>query len=209
MENAGCFGNRSKHFDLTMVNHTVMLAYMWQHKHDIPSKLAKLIEPYFDQKLTLLDLGCGHGRIGGSVRERFERVIGFDSDPATSPDVCGDYNCSSLWSFIGPVDVVVSNCAIRKDYTNLTQLAERLKGKKIALRIQGVDDMENMLPKAKRESLFFSREELQILDANIEEEKYTQKFSSLPYVKRFLKKINIDANSSVTGVQRRFFLVWN
>ena len=192
-----------------------MIEY-WSSKSKIPAVLWDLIIPYFDQNLKVLDLGCAAGRLVGGISNHFSQAGGIDLsqeliDAARLrfPQVsfcCGDYHS---WDMEFDPDLLVSDCAIRKDYTDLEKL---VKGRKFVFRIQGDQDLSEILSKEKRQSLFFSLQELSILKfRKVQEEKYKQKFSSVGYLQQYLSNINIplSVNQKYLKLSRHYVVVAN
>lgn len=197
------------------------MADAWMKKRKIPKSLLAAIQPYFNQKLTMVDLGCGGGRIAVEVKDQFQKVIGIDQNSEAIQQaarqyqdvcfICGDYQSSFIWDKLNHVDLVISNCAIRKDYSDLSKLSKFLKNKKLALRIQGQNDLVDLVTKEVRASLFYSKEEVaKYFDVNIKVENYIQRFSSVNYIRDFLKKIDVPNVPIVdTLVRREYYIITN
>lgn len=175
----------------------------WLRKTTIPEPLCHAVGPYYNRDLTLLDLGCAGGRLAVGFLPYFREVYAIDRSErlvraaeALYPRIhfqLGDFEDPKIWI---RVDVVVSNCALRRDYCSLAKVAKLCieNCHVAALRVQGVRDLETILPQEQRRSLFFDREE--ILSAfgvalEVEEEYYPQRFSSVEYVRQFLQRINV------------------
>jgi SAM-dependent methyltransferase len=170
-----------------------------------------------------LDLGTGGGRLAGALLETCRRVSGIDRSPELlrqaeleHPDVrflLGDILDPDAWDRAGaPFDLVVSNCAVRRDHTpDLDRLAEICREKapdaRMALRLQARDDMREILPGTVRE-LFFSKTELEkaFPGALVLEESYRQRFSS-GHFRRFLERIDINWSSDFQGSATRRNLI--
>lgn len=196
----------------------------WMQKRGLPERLAAAVAGYLDRGLTALDLGCGGGRIAVALAPHMARVVGVDAarelvEQAASahPEVRfvhGDCLLDATWRQLGgPFDLVVSNCSIRRDYTpDLATLArlcsEHLAaGAGIALRVQADSDLASLLPQSVRTSLLYSKDELARAFAGfgslrIETESYSQKFSSLAYLRTFLTRIGLPAERLTARNQR-------
>lgn len=120
------------YFESTFDNH----ANYWLNKKSVPEKLQSAITPYIGKQLKILDLGCGGGRLAASLVPGFQKVYGIDGaeqlvnqaakeNPETTL-ACGNFQSSAVWKSLNTTfDVIVSNCAIRKDYCgNLPQVAQ-------------------------------------------------------------------------------------
>ena len=170
-----------------------------------------------------LDLGTGGGRLAGALEE-CRRVAAIDRSQELLhraeleyPNIKffpGDILDSGAWDLAGPpFDLVVSNCAVRRDHTpDLELLAELCRaktspGSRIVLRLQARDDLREILPGTVRE-LFFSRKELEraFPGARIQEEAYRQRFSP-GHFRRFLERIDIKWNSDFQGTATRRNLI--
>jgi 2-polyprenyl-3-methyl-5-hydroxy-6-metoxy-1,4-benzoquinol methylase len=183
----------------------------WLKKTKVPNILQEAIKKHQNKKLIAIDLGCAGGRLTKYIEPLFKKVYGIDlcksliekaSASNTSIDfVCGDFGDPDLWGRINEsFDVIVSDCAIRKDYVDLNYVADifinRLSPNGSAiLRIQEKSDLSNLLDLKTREKIFFSKQEIlkyfSKFEVEIKEENYKQKFSNTKYIEEYLKKINI------------------
>lgn len=187
----------------------------WLNKHNIPTGLLPAINRV-QSRNSALDIGCGGGRLAAELIASFMVVYGMDRDEnlvrkaaVKHPNIefiCGDFSSISAWITLGCFDLIVSNCAIRKDYCpNLRLLSQHClqHGGTIAFRIQGVDDLATVLPETLRRNVFFSKDEL--LEAfpgfSITEEKFHQSFSTEEYFHTFLDRINIPFRGRVKDLR--------
>jgi len=196
------------------------MAVAWMKKRKVPQTLLDAIQPYFNQDLTVVDLGCGGGRVAVEIKDQFQKVIGIDQNSQAIHQatkqyqdvcfICGDYQSLTIWDELDQIDLVISNCAIRKDYTDLSKLAKFLRNKNLALRIQGQNDLADLVTKDIRTSLFYSQEEVKdYLDANVKVETYTQRFSSKDYICDYLEKIDIPSYKEIDkfGIRREYYII--
>ena len=201
----------------------------WIKKNNVPRSLYQAIKPYFDKDLAVLDLGCAGARLSRSMRNHFKLIYAIDKSESLitrssliNPDInfiCGDFGDPRTWKLMNQrFDLIVSDCAVRKDYVDLKILLDRCrdnlnKDGKIILRIQGINDLGNILNKDYRSTIFYSEKELKELtsifkDAKIQTESYTQKFSNEQYLQDFLRKIDIDQDySDNINVIRQYYLI--
>lgn len=218
---------RFKHFwESTFDNH----ADYWLNKKSVPDKLQTAITPYINKELKVLDLGCGGGRLAAALVPGFQKVYGIDGseqllnkaakeNPETNL-VCGNFQSAAVWKSLNTqFDVIVSNCAVRKDYCgNLPQVAslchEHLNPNgALIMRIQAFEDLKPILPEELRKSIFYSSEEIQQIfsqfNVQVEHENYVQKFSSENYVRTFLERINIqyDGPIRLLNIPRHYYIV--
>lgn len=196
----------------------------WAKKSGMPSVLVEHIPP--TSGLQILDLGCGGGRIAACFDDA--SVYGLDNSSHLLQEarqkhprikfVCGDFQSPEVWSQIPPLDLIISNCAIRKDYcpnlANVMRLCHAKLSPKgtMVLRIESLFDMSEILTEQLRKSLFYSREELaqclKMFKFDIREETFRQKFSSVAYMSKFLERIQLDAtNVKCLNPTRRYFVV--
>ena len=183
----------------------------WVKKSGIPCAFLEWLPN--PSKLQILDLGCGGGRIASSLITEDNAVYGIDSSVELlerARNACpklmvfaGDFQNQAVWERIPPLDLIISNCAIRKDYcpqiSNIMQFCHaKLKtGGLLLLRVEIVPDLSEVLPKSLRETLFYSNdcltESLKIFsNVKVKQDSYRQKFSSAEYMKTFLERIQID-----------------
>lgn len=177
----------------------------WLKKQGIPTGLLSAINEV-EPRNSALDLGCGGGRIAAELIATYGTVCGIDLDRSLILKaankhpriqfICGDFSDVCVWEPLGQFDLIICNCAIRKDYCpDLRLLSQHClqHGGTIAFRIQGVEDLATVLPETLRRNIFFSKDELQ--DAfpgfTIIEEKFHQRFSTEEYFHTFLDRINI------------------
>jgi protein-L-isoaspartate O-methyltransferase len=182
----------------------------WLSRQNVPESLTEALIPWQDRGLSLIDLGCGGGRLAGAV-QGFSEVHAVDRSAALiaeatkqHPNVAfhvGDFQQRQTWDQLGSFDVIASNCAIRKDYCNLRSVAalclEHVRCG-LVLRIQGRGDLETVLPEQHRRNLFYDQEEIRrAFGAEITVEKYKQRFSSPEYMVKFLERIGVQHNKQV------------
>ena len=201
----------------------------WIKKNNVPRSLYQAIKPYFDKNLISLDLGCAGARLSRSMRNHFKLICAVDRSESLitkssliNPDInfiCVDFGDLRTWKLMNQkFDLIVSDCAIRKDYVNLKYLLglcrDNLnKDGRIILRIQGINDLGNILNKDYRSTIFYSEKELKELtslfkNAEIQIESYVQKFSNEQYLQDFLRKIDIYQEfSDNTNAVRQYYLV--
>ena len=175
----------------------------WIKKNNVPRSLYKAIKVYFDKDLISLDLGCAGARLSRSMKNHFKLIYAVDKSESLvkkssliNPEinfVCGDFGDQRTWKLMNQrFDLIVSDCAIRKDYVDLKKLLALCrdnlnKDGRIILRIQGVNDLGNILSKDYRSTIFYSEKELKELagifkKVEIQTESYTQKFSNEKYL---------------------------
>ena len=162
-------------------------AEYWLGKKSIPPQLLSRMEPHFDKGYKVLDLGCGGGRLT---------------------------NFLSKWGRVGYFDLIVSNCAIRKDYC--PDLAKVCKlcvehADRLIFRIQEFGDMAENLPPDLRGGLFYSQREIvsALPGCKMSMESYRQKFSSESYFRKFLERINIPFSGKIATLNptRKYVVV--
>lgn len=184
----------------------------WLKKYKVPNILRQEIDKHQNKESVAIDLGCAGGRLTKYIEPLFKKVYGIDlcrnliekaSESNSSINfVSGDFGDPVSWNKINEsFDVIVSDCAIRKDYVDLKCLTEvfidNLKPNgSVVLRIQEQDDLNNLLNLKIREKIFFSKKEIykyfSKFEIEIKEENYKQKFSNTKYIDNYLKKININ-----------------
>ena len=197
----------------------------WTNKSGMPSSLVEYVTD--TSGLQILDLGCGGGRLAASFTN--STVYGLDNSAELLREaqqkhpnikfVCGDFQSPEAWRQIPSLDMIVSNCAIRKDYC--PHLADVMRicfdklvpGGIMLLRIQSVSDLSEVLPKSTRELLFYSNDELsdclKSFKWNVKEEAFRQKFSSVEYLKTFLKRTQLESEDiKCVNPTRRYNIVY-
>lgn len=203
----------------------------WIKKNNVPRSLYKAIKAYFNKDLVALDLGCAGARLSRSMRSHFKLIYAVDKSESLitrssliNPDInfiCGDFGDIRTWKLMNQkFDLIVSDCAVRKDYIDLKILLDLCrdnlnKDGRIILRVQGVNDLGNILNKDYRSTIFYSEKELKELtstfeDTEIQTESYTQKFSNEQYLSDFLRKIDIDPSQDIsdkTSAVRQYHLI--
>lgn len=191
----------------------------WLKKQGLPSSL---VRPFAktQHRGHVLDLGCGGGRLAKSIESFCDKVTAVDkcaeliehlqnnqNSRSTIDFVHGDIQLFSTWKELtysyGEFDLIISNCAIRKDYCSLafvTNLAKMFlkQGGRLILRIQGQEDLKDLLSEDLRSRLFYSGEEIRFYLGNCEVDSFMQKYSSPEYVRKSLKMINIDYDGPIT-----------
>lgn len=198
----------------------------WAKKSTIPAALAEIIPDEPD--LQILDLGCGGGRIALFLSNKAKAIYGMDYSKELLLEakkincklqpICADFSSKGAWQSLPQLDLIVSNCAIRKDYCPDLKLItsscyDRLKnGGKIALRVQSDKDLSEILSSDVR-SLFYSKKEIednlrQFKNVSIKEESYKQRFSSIDYLNQFLKRIQLpEVTTSKLSLFRRYLII--
>lgn len=190
----------------------------WLAKTGIPHKLNDLLIPYFDKNLTVMDLGCGGGRLSVSFLPHFSKVCAIDISndlvekaAKQHPEVeflCGDFQSQNTWNNLPQFDLIVSNCVVRKDRCDLNKVVSicRQYTKNMIFRIQSVADLD-FLPLSLRQELFYDRNELEKLGFCVIEDNYKQRFSTQDYVLKFLSRIGIQHTHSVPiSIMRRYHI---
>lgn len=195
----------------------------WAKKSGMPSSLVDWLPP--TDGLQILDLGCGGGRLAAT----FENAVVYGIDCSSEllaeaqryPHLrlfAGDVQSPEVWKKIGPLDLIVSNCAIRKDYTpNLSDVArhcfDKLRpGGLLLMRIEAVSDLSEVLPRSVRETLFFNKDELlehlNMFRVECRDEAFRQKFSSVTYLNQFLARIQIQPVAAKNlNPTRRYYVI--
>jgi SAM-dependent methyltransferase len=187
----------------------------WLAKRGVPDGLLPAIAPYLDRGLSLLDVGCGGGRLASALAPRFARVTGIDSAAGLLEEasrrwptvrfVAGDCLDEAAWERLGgPFDLIVSNCSIRRDYTpDLPRLAalawdHLTAGGGIALRIQGRGDLAGIVTDETLDGVLYDRVDLEAAFSgsgwdhlSVTRESYRQRFSSRAYLLAFLERIGL------------------
>lgn len=191
----------------------------WLKKNGVPSSMVNIIEEFSGQNLSVLDLGCGGGRLAKALKPAFGRVCGLDRSDvlleharAENPDiefVLGDYQEENVWDQLGTFDLIVSNCAIRKDYCrDLSFLAYQCRkhlavGGNVLHRVQVLDDLSSILPLRIRKKLFFSEDEVLDTFGAAEDsflDSFRQRFSSEAYLRECLVKIGINYDGPINNL---------
>ena len=189
-------------------------AAYWLAKQGVPDGLLPAITPFLDRGLSLLDIGCGGGRLAAALMPRFARVVGIDIAAGLLEEarlrcpsvrfVAGDCLDEAVWRRLGgPFDLVVSNCSIRRDYTpDLPRLAVLARDHLtaaggIALRIQARGDLAGIVPEETFARLLYDRAAIEEAfagwdDLSVTRESYRQRFSSCAYLLAFLERIGLD-----------------
>ena len=187
----------------------------WAKKKKVPDAIVEAMGETTSGR-SAVDVGCAGGRMVGALSDRFDQVFGIDVSSEVLKEASVNYPKATflrgrmtdrtLWEFMGPMDLIMSNCAIRKDYCDIQLLSDVFdeflsREGKIILRIQLVDDLKEILTSIHR-SRFYETKELQAafskFDTNIKKESYRQKFSSVDYVERFLRTIEIPFHDKIT-----------
>ena len=199
----------------------------WLKKSNIPSSMEPELAPYLNKGLKVLDLGCGGGRLAKSLLPYFQSVSGLDGSQELvtqasqeNPNIsfiCGNFQSPSAWKNLGVFDMIISNCALRKDYcgdpANVFSLCKQHLKSVLILRIQGVNDLSTVLPLELRNNLFYNEQEiyqaLKGFDVKIKHENYHQKFSNESYFRKFLERINIPFKGAVKDLNpiRQYYIV--
>lgn len=195
----------------------------WLAKKKIPGDLWSEIKHLTDRNLKVLDLGCGGGRVAAGLVPYFGEVYAVDSSSnllsraaAANPDVrfvCGDFQRPETWAIMDTrFDLIVSNCAIRKDLCDLSAVGDLChfylnpEGI-IVFRMQGFQDLPGLMSSGYRRAAFYDLYEIQIalkrFDVVIHHERYQQRFSSREYVKDMLERIGLPATLPSNRVQER------
>jgi 2-polyprenyl-3-methyl-5-hydroxy-6-metoxy-1,4-benzoquinol methylase len=195
----------------------------------LPSKLKSAINPHRGKNLRVLDLGCGGGRLTASLIPDFQvHGIDYSADlikraAEENPQAtfsCGSFQIPDSWQGLSEFDIIISNCAIRKDYcSNLARIGKLCKehlssNGRLILRIQAFEDLESVLPAGLRQLLFYNEKEIRnhlsiFGKLKIEHETFSQTFSSEEYFRKFLSRINIKYNGPIRDLapQRHYYLV--
>jgi trans-aconitate methyltransferase len=180
----------------------------WTNKSGMPCSFAEWLPN--TSGLQILDLGCAGGRIASCFQNA--TVYGIDCSKELLHEaqtkhphikfICGDFQSQETWQQVPPVNLIISNCAIRKDYCPNLSGVMRLCNDNLTedgmmlLRIEDVSDLSEVLPQSLRESLMYNRQELleclESFDVEIKEESYRQRFSSVEYMQKFLERIQLD-----------------
>ena len=148
----------------------------WLKKTGVPQSLQQELDPLSGKGLKVLDLGCGGGRLAKSILPSFGSVSGIDNSAdlldrakKENPEInyaCGNFQSPQVWQNLGMFDVIVSNCAIRKDYCgNLSAVVENCynhlnENGMVILRIQAFEDLNTVLPADLRKEVFYNENEL-------------------------------------------------
>lgn len=172
--------------------------HYWLKKSMISPTFLDLIIPELQETDTLVDIGCGNGRLGVALHTLVERSICVDySEELVDvsqdkyPDV--EFQCRDANFGLPSCDVAVSNASIRKDGCKLDAMLPSLsKCRQLFFRIQIDEDM----PGWADTSPLYSRDEIL---ANLEPsfnvelmvESYMQGFSGIDYFQKLLKRIGM------------------
>ena len=197
----------------------------WINKSGVPSALVDHLPNLFG--LQILDLGCAGGRLASSLFGA-EQVYGMDYSFELLEEaqrkfpyvqfVCGDFQSPATWSQIPYLDLIVSNCAIRKDYCpdfeSVAQFCfEKLNSNgRLVLRVESESDLSDIYPKSVRDKLFYSKKDLlnnlSMFKTKIHEEVFKQKFSSAEYLNKFLERTQLPKGIITTLNQtRRYYII--
>jgi trans-aconitate methyltransferase len=197
----------------------------WTNKSGIPSALVEHIPNL--SGLQILDLGCAGGRLASSLVGAAE-VYGLDYSAELLKQaqqkfpkikfICGDFQSSQSWSTIPALDLIVSNCAIRKDYCPDFQAVakncfDKLKpGGTLVLRVESDSDLSDIYSKDVRTTLFYSKSDLlnhlSMFKTSIQDEVFRQKFSSIEYAEQFLARTQLpSAKITTLGITRRYCVI--
>jgi trans-aconitate methyltransferase len=196
----------------------------WTKKSGIPKGLQRHL-PLLTEQSRICDVGCAGGRIAGSLpgsvyaidyskellKEAQRRYPGVSF-------IAGDFQKAQTWSGLTNLDLIISNCAIRKDYSahlkHFGECCHEALGDNgiILLRVQNVTDLSDVLSKSVRERLFYDEKGLLVglnmFHWTVERESYRQFFSTPGYVLDFLKKTQLPLpNEVATQRIRRDYLV--
>ena len=151
------------------------------------------------QGSTILDLGCGGGRLGLYLASRGITAWGMDNDPTLikslreqHPEMrwhLGNAEQSGAWLGMPHFDWIVSNVCIRKDQCRLETLMPAVEGSSILFRIQGSRDLAGYVD----ETPCYSEDEILRLipGCTIEAEHYAQRFTSADYLRSSIQKIGM------------------
>lgn len=174
----------------------------WLKKWFLSEKHRKMLDN-IPANSSVLDIGCGGGRVSLYLSSRGIDVTGIDSDTTLISNLqrehpstkwlCGDAEIAE-WP---ATDWAVSNVCIRKDQCRLELILTRLTGKKLLLRIQGSMDLSGYV----EETPCYSQEDLLRLLPNCEMvvESYQQRFTSGDYLRSSIQKIGMTPSSKAVG----------
>jgi len=149
---------------------------------------------------TILDLGCGGGRLSLYLASRGIKAWGLDNDLTLIQNLQeqhhpemqwlhGDAEQAGTWHGMPYFDWIVSNVCIRKDQCRLEALMPHIEGSSILFRIQGSRDLAGYL----EETPCYSEKEIQSLipGCSIQSEHYAQRFTSADYLRSSIQKIGM------------------
>jgi trans-aconitate methyltransferase len=197
----------------------------WLKKTKVPPRLLEGCRAFLGGRT--LDLGSAGGRLTAALAEHSRETIGLD----LSAELCeqaalrvpqarfivGDYQDEQIWAALGLYDLIASDCAIRRDYCrDLPRLADQCRshlmpGGAVVLRVQGPDDLANVLTPAVRSSLYFTLDNWRgaFPGAVIEEERYRQRFSSPDYVRTYFARVHLPASAAKSAKfgERHYLLI--
>lgn len=193
----------------------------WTYKDGIPSILQGYVE-VLEKRSSALDLGCGGGRLARGLLKYFDSVTGIDcchdlikAASELNPEiryVAGHFNYHKTWIALGLFDLIISNCAIRKDYCNIKDvikftLSHLNPGGVLLLRIQSYNDLATVLP-AKNRTMLYAKEEL-IQFGYVQSEIFRQNFSSSSYLKESIAKINMSTDNMLYDLRpiRQYYVL--
>ena len=197
----------------------------WTNKSGIPSALVKHIPNL--SGLQILDLGCAGGRLASSLVGAAQ-VYGLDYSAELLKEaqqnfpkikfIYGDFQSRQSWDMIPALDLIISNCAIRKDYCPDFQAVaqhcfDKLKiGGNLVLRIESDSDLSDIYPKSIRDTLFYSKSDLlnhlKMFKTSIQDEVFRQKFSSVKYAEQFLVRTQLpSAKITTLNITRRYYVI--
>jgi 2-polyprenyl-3-methyl-5-hydroxy-6-metoxy-1,4-benzoquinol methylase len=201
----------------------------WIKKTKVPQELWNLIIKHANDQSVAIDLGCAGGRLCKALMPNVLKVFAIDKckkildqTSQLNPEItflCGDFGKQSTWKKLNKkFDLIVSDCAIRKDYVDLDTLANicnsYLTDRGVVIfRMQALQDMSNIFPAHVRRSLFYNEHEIQNsfknFELNIDVEFFVQKFSTNKYLAEYLKLINIaeKPESSLLNLSRQYYIV--
>jgi len=175
----------------------------WLKKLKVSPTLMQLIHPHLAADTTVLDIGCGNGRLAAALAKIVHTAYALDysqelvkaakEEFSNLAFFCGDANNQDTWKKLPQFEIAVSNVAIRKDGCRLEDIVSQLhlRQAKCFFKIQSDRDLPNWLfqPPLYSESEireYFSGWELQIL-----EETYNQKFTDEAYFRTFFERIGL------------------
>ena len=190
----------------------------WLKKSRVSERYLSLIEGSIQPDMTVLDLGCGGGRMSFLLAGKARRIVGCDLSPALVEGarekakdqpgmvfVQGDLESPSAWDDClkandgEEFDMIISNVALRKDALRLDRVLENAgivlapKGR-IILRIESSGDLPEIgcpLP------CYHLRDVRSFLEVRgyrmelLEEERFSQRFSSFSAFRDFLERTSL------------------
>lgn len=201
----------------------------WLKKKKVPQELWGLISKHLNNNKIILDLGCAGARLCRGLEPHCAKVFAIDKSKELlenaaqlNPNIsftCGDFGQQKTWKKLNQkFDLIVSDCAIRKDYVDLYSLADLChfylkENGFVIFRMQALQDMSNIFPAHMRKAIFYNEQEIQNsfknFDLKINLEFYVQKFSTNKYLAEYLKMINIDdkPEASLLNLSRQYYLI--